>query len=229
MQTKQMVGGYAVERLRALWSVICFFVAAFAGAMVVDATGGGTPPDPSGTEPPANPSGTDAPPATPPSGTGSGSPAQADWRDAEIEKLRKENAARRLKEKEREEADKKAEEERLKAQGEYQKLHEQEKARAEALARENEELKQFRQAVAEKEEAVRKVELAKLPETVRPKFENASLEQIQAALELQGTVQAAQTPAPGATSPAASSNGVPPDNSKPKTLKELVQEQMNKK
>lgn len=185
--------------------------------------------NPSGTEPqPAQPSGTAEPTPVSVEPT-QGTPAQTDWRDAEIEKLRKENAARRLKEKEREEADKKAEEERLKAQGEFQKLHEQEKARAEALAKENEELKQFRQTIAEKEEAVRKVELAKLPETVRAKFENASLEQIQGALELQATAQAAQKPASTATSPAASSNGVPPDNPKPKTLTELVQEAMNKK
>lgn len=233
MQKTSLVEGYAVERLRQLWSAIRFFAAAFAGAMVVDLTGG-NPPAPSGTEPPSgtpNPSGTGSDPAPNPSGTGGTPPAQpTDWRDAEIEKLRKENAERRVREKQREEEDKKRQADELAKQGEFQKLYEQEKAQREAASKQLEELLAFRDTVVAKEEAIRKTELAKLPETLRPAFETASLEQIQAALTLQAEAVARQqaTPQPNANSPAATAGGAT-DPAKPKSLIEMVQEQMNKK
>jgi hypothetical protein len=158
--------------------------------------------------------------------------AQPDWKDVEIKKAREEAAKYRTELRAKEEADKKAQEEALAKQGEFKTLYEQEQAKAAQLAKDNEELRQFKQAASDKEEAVRKIELTKLPETVRAAFENASLEQIQAALLLQNsaqaTQQAAQTPSPTANSPVPATNGVP-DPNKRKTLAEMIQEQLNKK
>lgn len=106
-----------------------------------------------------------------------------DWKDAEIKKLRAENAKHRTRANALEQAQAERERQEAEKRGEYERLYKESAQELSALRGEIETLRTFRAEVEEREETKRKALLQKLPDDLRDTFQDATAPQIQTVLE----------------------------------------------
>lgn len=126
--------------------------------------------------------------------TGQEPQGNEDWKAQELKRAREEAARYRTQLREIEEAQQKAAREEAERRGEYERLYKETDTKLAQVQSELDSLRTFKAEIEEREEADRKVLLAKLPDDMRDTFATASKQQLQTILERLAATGASPAP-----------------------------------
>lgn len=126
--------------------------------------------------------------------TDQASQGNEDWKEQELKRARDEAARYRTKLREIEEAQQKAAREEAERRGEYERLYKETDSKLAQVQSELDSLRTFKAEIEEREEADRKVLLAKLPDDMKDTFATASKQQLQTILERLAATGASPAP-----------------------------------